>query len=89
MDNYTFMYFGPSLARNSCSIPTSEITCTNFNLYSISFSCKAAKVTDKRVRIMNEIITGIRLIKMNAWEYAFKTLVNNFRRLVIYLCLQI
>ncbi|XP_064381893.1 ATP-binding cassette sub-family C member 4-like isoform X2 [Halichondria panicea] len=42
---------------------------------------KSAVLTDKRVRIMNEIITGIRVIKMYAWEYAFKRIVDTLRRL--------
>ena len=43
---------------------------------------KSAKVTDKRVRIMNEIISGIRVIKMYAWENAFKKLITKLRRCV-------
>ena len=43
---------------------------------------KSALVTDKRIRIMNEIITGIKVIKMYAWEYAFKAVVSKLRRLV-------
>ena len=43
---------------------------------------KSAKVTDKRVRVMNEIICGIRLIKMYAWEWAFHEYVKNIRMLV-------
>jgi len=45
---------------------------------------KSAKVTDKRVRVMNEIISGMRLIKMYAWEWAFHEYVKKIRKLVIY-----
>ena len=41
---------------------------------------KSAKKTDQRVRIMNEVITGIRVIKMYAWEYAFKRVVKALRK---------
>ena len=43
---------------------------------------KSARVTDQRVRIMNEVISGIRVIKMYAWEYAFKRIVTKLRRWV-------
>ena len=43
---------------------------------------KSAKVTDKRIRVMNEIISGMRLIKMYAWEWAFHEYVKKIRRLV-------
>ena len=29
---------------------------------------------------MNEIIAGMRVIKMYAWEYPFKKIVDNIRR---------
>ncbi|XP_065897571.1 ATP-binding cassette sub-family C member 4-like [Dysidea avara] len=48
-------------------------------LYS-KWRLKAAKVTDKRVRVMNEIISGMRLIKMYAWEWAFHEHVKKIRR---------
>ncbi|XP_019851290.1 PREDICTED: multidrug resistance-associated protein 4-like [Amphimedon queenslandica] len=48
-------------------------------IYSI-FRFKAAKVTDRRVKVMNEIISGIRVIKMYGWEYAFSQLVCKIRR---------
>ena len=47
------------------------------------YRLKAAKVTDKRVRVMNEIISGMRLIKMYAWEWAFHEHVKKIRKLAI------
>ncbi|XP_019856381.1 PREDICTED: multidrug resistance-associated protein 4-like isoform X2 [Amphimedon queenslandica] len=41
---------------------------------------KAAKVTDRRVKVMNEVISGMRVIKMYGWEYAFSQLVSRIRR---------
>jgi ATP-binding cassette subfamily C (CFTR/MRP) protein 4 len=41
---------------------------------------KTAKKTDIRIRIMNEIIKGIKVIKMYAWETSFSNLVANARR---------
>ena len=43
---------------------------------------QSAAVTDKRLEIMKEIITGIRLVKMYAWEWNFTDLVAKIRRLV-------
>ena len=33
-----------------------------------SLQDKAAKMTDKRLRQMHDVISGIRVLKMNAWE---------------------
>ena len=44
------------------------------------FRFKSALVTDQRVRIMNEVISGIRVIKMYAWENAFNKLISKLRR---------
>uniref|UniRef100_A0A0K8RTW6 Multidrug resistance-associated protein 4 n=1 Tax=Crotalus horridus TaxID=35024 RepID=A0A0K8RTW6_CROHD len=41
---------------------------------------KTAAFTDARIRTMNEVITGMRIIKMYAWEKSFAELVNNMRR---------
>lgn len=41
---------------------------------------KSAVVTDERVHIMKEVITGIRVIKMYAWEYAFKRVITRLRK---------
>lgn len=38
------------------------------------------KVADKKVKLTNEIIEGIRLIKMYAWQDAFKKMVEIHRK---------
>ena len=43
---------------------------------------KVSDKTDKRVKVMNEVISGIRVIKMYGWEYAFHRLVSRLRRYV-------
>ena len=43
---------------------------------------KAADRIDKRLEVMNEIVAGIRAVKMYAWEWNFKDLVTRIRRLV-------
>uniref|UniRef100_A0A8C9R4B6 Multidrug resistance-associated protein 4 n=1 Tax=Scleropages formosus TaxID=113540 RepID=A0A8C9R4B6_SCLFO len=45
-----------------------------------SFRSKTAAFTDSRIRTMNEVVSGIRIIKMYAWEKSFSTLVNEVRR---------
>uniref|UniRef100_A0A8C8ZXR7 Multidrug resistance-associated protein 4 n=1 Tax=Prolemur simus TaxID=1328070 RepID=A0A8C8ZXR7_PROSS len=45
-----------------------------------SLRSKTAAFTDIRIRTMNEVITGIRIIKMYAWEKSFADLVANLRR---------
>ncbi|XP_036396882.1 multidrug resistance-associated protein 4 [Megalops cyprinoides] len=45
-----------------------------------SFRSKTAAFTDSRIRTMNEVVSGIRIIKMYAWEKPFSALVNEVRR---------
>lgn len=44
---------------------------------------KAATQTDRRLEIIKEIVSGIRLVKMYAWEGNFRELVAQLRRLVV------
>ena len=49
-------------------------------IYMYIFRFKSAMITDKRVKVMNEVVLGMRLIKMYAWELAFKKVVTALRR---------
>ncbi|XP_045910008.1 ATP-binding cassette sub-family C member 4-like isoform X2 [Micropterus dolomieu] len=44
------------------------------------FRSKTAVLSDSRIRIMNEVVSGIRIIKMYAWEKPFSSLVTEVRR---------
>lgn len=41
---------------------------------------KTAAFTDARIRTMNEVITGMRIIKMYAWEKSFADLIAKLRK---------
>lgn len=41
---------------------------------------KTAEMTDKRIRLINEIISGIKVIKMFTWETPFGKLIDFIRK---------
>ena len=41
---------------------------------------KTAILRDERIKIMNEVICGMRVIKMYTWENSFAKLVSKVRR---------
>ncbi|XP_043748469.1 ATP-binding cassette sub-family C member 4-like isoform X1 [Cervus elaphus] len=45
-----------------------------------SLRSKIAALTDDRIRTMSEVITGVRTIKVNAWEKSFIDLITELRR---------
>ncbi|XP_069457992.1 ATP-binding cassette sub-family C member 4-like isoform X2 [Ovis canadensis] len=51
-----------------------------FGMLFSSLRSKTAAVTDDRIRTMSEVITGIKTIKMNAWEKSFIDLITRLRR---------
>ena len=44
-----------------------------------SLRSKTAALTDNRIRTISEVITGIKTIKMNAWEKSFIDLISRLR----------
>jgi hypothetical protein len=38
-----------------------------------------ARHTDTRLKLLGNVLDGIRIIKMYAWELAYQTLINNAR----------
>ena len=48
---------------------------------------RVARLTDKRLQLVYDVISGIRVLKMNAWEWCFRDLVYGVRRYVINLFL--
>ncbi|XP_073944220.1 probable multidrug resistance-associated protein lethal(2)03659 [Choristoneura fumiferana] len=44
---------------------------------------KIAKRTDERVKVMSELVNGVQVIKMYAWEKPFEKLVDNLRKLEV------
>lgn len=51
---------------------------------SAQFRLKSTERTDFRVRIMNEILSGIQVIKMYAWEKSFAKMVDQTRKYVLF-----
>ena len=46
----------------------------------LSNRIESAELTDRRIHVMNEVISGIRVIKMYAWEEALKKVVAKIRK---------
>ncbi|MGH0143665.1 UNVERIFIED_CONTAM: hypothetical protein FKN15_057397 [Acipenser sinensis] len=55
------------------------VPCDSFCL-SLQIRSKTAAFTDTRIRTMNEVVSGMRIIKMYAWEKPFAKLVTEIRR---------
>lgn len=64
------------------------ITCNRVILFELARSGEVfsklrgemARRTDTRLQFMKELITGIRVIKLYAWEKPFAQMIENFRR---------
>ncbi|XP_068612667.1 LOW QUALITY PROTEIN: ATP-binding cassette sub-family C member 4-like, partial [Brachionichthys hirsutus] len=52
---------------------------TMFGRLFSKYRSKTAALTDNRIRIMNEVVSGMRIIKMYAWEKPFAALVADVR----------
>lgn len=60
------------------------ITSGYFGKLASVFRLKVAIRTDERVRLMNEIIGAIQVIKMYAWEVPFQKMVALARKWVMF-----
>ncbi|XP_029968450.1 multidrug resistance-associated protein 4-like [Salarias fasciatus] len=56
---------------------------TMFGRLFSTLRAETAVLTDDRIRTMNEVISGIRVIKMYGWEKPFGALVDEIRRMEI------
>lgn len=57
---------------------------SSFGMLFSSLRSKTAALTDDRIRTMSEVITGIRTIKMCAWEDSLDDLIFNMRKKELY-----
>uniref|UniRef100_A0A8C7D6T4 Cystic fibrosis transmembrane conductance regulator n=1 Tax=Oncorhynchus kisutch TaxID=8019 RepID=A0A8C7D6T4_ONCKI len=71
---------GPSCLAGMAVLVILMPTQTMFGRLFSKFRSKTAALTDNRIRTMNEVVSGIRIIKMYAWEKPFSALVNEVRR---------
>ncbi|XP_054479604.1 ATP-binding cassette sub-family C member 4-like [Anoplopoma fimbria] len=78
----SFLWFeiGPSCLAGVVVIAIMMPVQTWFGKLFGIFRSKTAVLTDNRIRIMNEVVSGIRIIKMYAWEKPFSSLVTEVRR---------
>ena len=44
------------------------------------FRASKMLLTDERVKLMNELLTGIRIVKLSAWEAAFSNQIRDIRK---------
>ncbi|KAM9334128.1 ATP-binding cassette sub-family C member 4-like [Symphorus nematophorus] len=71
---------GPSCLAGVAAIALMLPVQTLFGKLFGIFRSKTVIFTDNRIRIMNEVVSGIRIIKMYAWEKPFSVLVTEVRR---------
>lgn len=71
---------GPSCLAGMVVLMFLMPTQTMFGRLFSKFRSKTAVLTDSRIRTMNEVVSGIRIIKMYAWEKPFAALVSEVRR---------
>ncbi|KAM9321211.1 MIT domain-containing protein 1 [Gastrophryne carolinensis] len=76
---YTTMYLGPTALIGSAAFILFYPLMMLASKLTAYFRKKCVKITDSRVRTMNEILTCIRFIKMYAWENTFMRNIQAIR----------
>ncbi|CAL1598298.1 unnamed protein product [Knipowitschia caucasica] len=71
---------GPSCLVGMVVLMILMPTQTMFGRLFSKFRSQTAVLTDTRIRTMNEVVSGMRIIKMYAWEKPFAALVSDIRR---------
>ena len=51
-----------------------------FSYISAALRLRTAAVSDRRISLMNQVISGIRAIKTRAWEEEYRTKIKHARR---------
>ena len=51
-----------------------------FSYVSAALRLRTAAVSDRRISLMNQVVSGIRAIKMRAWEDEYRTKIQHTRR---------
>ncbi|XP_076579274.1 ATP-binding cassette sub-family C member 4-like [Chaetodon auriga] len=74
-----WMEIGPSCLAGMVVLMFLMPVQTLFGRLFSKFRSKTAVLTDNRIRTMNEVVSGIRIIKMYAWEKPFAALVSDVR----------
>uniref|UniRef100_A0A3B4U370 Cystic fibrosis transmembrane conductance regulator n=1 Tax=Seriola dumerili TaxID=41447 RepID=A0A3B4U370_SERDU len=75
-----WMEIGPSCLAGMVVLMFLMPVQTLFGRLFSKFRSKTAALTDSRIRTMNEVVSGMRIIKMYAWEKPFAALVSEVRR---------
>ncbi|XP_075706438.1 ATP-binding cassette sub-family C member 5-like [Rhinoderma darwinii] len=77
---YTVFFLGPTALIGSAAFILFYPLMMLASKVTAYFRKKCIGITDQRVRVMNEILTSIRFIKMYAWEKTFMSNVQAIRR---------
>ncbi|XP_073520979.1 ATP-binding cassette sub-family C member 5-like isoform X2 [Phyllobates terribilis] len=77
---YTAFFLGPTALMGSAAFFLFYPLMMLASKFTAYFRKKCIGITDQRVRVMNEILTSIRFIKMHAWEKTFVKNIQAIRR---------
>ena len=72
--------FSRALQAQSLIIQILEKGCVHKQRYCLLSRTKALEMMDQRVKIMNEVIGGMKVIKMYSWELSFTKWIDKIRQ---------